>query len=167
MPVKITTGAAADGTLTYFVDRAPSELPAVRGRDLLLAWEMARDAAHRAAWSTARAFRFQRPDGSWTDLALRDPDARCWAGAVDRAVGMQTGYGLSVCLRLLALVDLLARAPWAAGLVDLDPAGAELHPALLRLAAETRLTDDAGFDEPGFRTRLQSLPAMAGPPKGA
>ena len=155
-PIQI--GTARDGTLTYFVDLAPGELPAVRLRDLLAAWELARDAAQRAAWSTARAFRFRRNDGGWTDLALQDPDAQCWAGAVDRQMGLQTGYGLSVCLRLLALVDLLARADWTARLVSLSRQGADVHPSLLRLAAEAKLTDDARFDEPGLRTRLQTIP---------
>jgi hypothetical protein len=40
---------------------------------------------------------------------------------------------------------------------------AELHPALLRLAAEARLTDDATFDEHGFKKTLQTLPATARP----
>ena len=155
---KIQVATTPEGTLTYLIDQIPGDLPPVRGRDLAAAWDLARDAAHRAAWSTKRAFRFRRPDGGWTDLALQDADAQCWAGAVDQAVGMQTGYGLSVCLRLLALVDLLARAPWAARLMQLDRHGAELHPALLRLAAETRLTDDARFDERGFRASLQLLP---------
>jgi hypothetical protein len=158
MTLSIEVGAADDGTLTYLVDRAPSELPPVSGRDLLAAWQVAREAAHRAAWSTGRAFRFRRADGGWTDLALHDQDARCWAGAVDRAVGMETGYGLSVCLRLLALVDLLARAPWTAPLIEIAPQGADLHPALVRLAAQTRLTDEASFDESGFRARLQTMP---------
>ena len=143
---RIQVGAAQDGTVTYLVDHLPGELPAVRGRDLLAAWEVAREAARRSAWSGGRAFRFRRQDGGWTE-------------AVDRTLGMQTGYGLSVCLRLLALVDLLARAPWTAALVQLDRRGAELHPALLRLAAETRLTDDARFDETGFRACLHMLPS--------
>ena len=161
----IQVAETPDGTLTYVIDQVPGDLPPVRGRDLLQAWDLAREAAHRTAWSTARAFRFRRPDGGWTDLALRDIDAQCWAGAVDRSVGMHTGYGLSVCMRLLALVDLLGRAPWAAALVRLDRQGAALDPALLRLAAETRLTDDACFDEPGFRACLQALPAP-GPATG-
>jgi hypothetical protein len=165
MPIQ--TAAAQDGTLTYLIDQSPADLPTVRGRDLLLAWELARDAAHRAAWGNARAFRFRRADGSCTDLALHDRDARCWAGAVDRAVGIESSYGLSVCLRLLALVDLLARAPWAAELIDLGGGSADLHPALLRLAAETRLTEDARFDEPGFRLCLQSLPVRPAPRPGA
>jgi hypothetical protein len=162
---RVQIGAAEDGTLTYLIDHAPSDLPAVRGRDLEAAWEQARQAAREAAWSVARAFRFRAADGGWTDLALHDADARCWAGAVDRAVGMQTAYGLSVCLRLLALIQLLARSPWSAGLIDLSHE-AELHPALLRLAAEARLTDDATFDEHGFKKTLQTLPAL-GRPSGA
>jgi hypothetical protein len=71
-------------------------------------------------------------------------------------------YGLSVCLRLLALIEFLARTPWTAGLIDLSHE-AELHPALLRLAAEARLTDDATFDEHGFKKTLQTLPATARP----
>ena len=63
-----------------------------------------------ATWGAVRGFRFRRPDGSYTDLALADRDARCWAGAVDRTAGLTSSYGLSLCLRLLALVDLLARA---------------------------------------------------------
>jgi hypothetical protein len=154
MPPPVQVGAAADGTLTYLIEHGPSELPPVRSIDILTAWTLAREAANRAAAGVRRAFRFRRADGGWTDLALHDRDAACWAGAVDRAVGMETSYGLSVCLRLLALIDLLARAPWATGLVDLSR-DADLHPALLRLAAEARLTDDACFDASGFQESLQ------------
>jgi hypothetical protein len=160
MPRPVQIGAAADGTLTYMIDCAPSDLPAVRVRDIVTAWSQAREAAHRAAWSVARGFRFRRADGGWTDLALCDQDATCWAGAVDRLLGMETSYGVSVCLRLLALIDLLARAPWTTDLVDLSHE-AELHPALVRLAAAARLTDDAGFDEHRFRLTLQTLPSGA------
>jgi hypothetical protein len=157
---RIKIGEAADGTLTYLIDHPPSDLPAVRGRDLLAAWDQARDAAQRAAWSVVRAFRFRGQDGGWTDIALRDRDAMCWAGAVDRTVGMETLYGISVCLRLLALIDFLARARWTSGLVDLSR-DAALHPALVRLAAEARLTDEASFDEHGFRRSLQTLPSIS------
>jgi hypothetical protein len=164
---EISCAAAADGTVIYVVDHAASELPPVRGRDILAAWELACDAARHAVWDGARAFRFRCADGGWTDLALHDRDAMCWAGAVDRFVGMQTGYGMSVCLRLLALVELLVRAPWISPLVSLDRRGTQLHPALLRLAAESRLTDEARFDEAGFRAGLHFLPSCAGMPPGA
>lgn len=94
-------------------------------------------------------------------LELADPDARCWAGAVDTTVGIHTRYGLSLCLRLLALVDLLARAGWASGVLRFAPDGAELHPALLRAAASVPLTAEARFDEAGFRAFLGRRLALA------
>src|SRR6185437_3777963 len=127
----VRVGTSPDGVLTYLIDRPPEALPAVRGRDLELAWDAARDAALSGRWGAVRGFRFRRQDGSVTDLALSDRDARCWAGAVDHTVGMNTWYGLSICLRLLALVDLLARAHWATGLLRLERGGAALHPSLL------------------------------------
>jgi hypothetical protein len=153
----IEVAAGANGTLTYLIHGAPPALPPVRRRDLLAAWDHAREAAQRNHASPRRAFRFARPDGTTTDLALSDPDANCWAGAVDRTLGIGSPYGLSVCLRLLALVDLLA-APWARGLVALRRGGAELDPVLLRLAAEAKLTEDARFDQSAFRATLNPLP---------
>lgn len=154
-------GATADGTLTYLVDLSPEALPPVRGRDLEAAWEAARAAATSAFRGTRRLFRFRRADGGYTDLALGDTDACCWARAVDAQVGMQTSYGLSIFLRLLALIDLLARAPWAAGLFAIGVRGAELHPALLRVAATSALNEEARFDERGFRARLAALPGTS------
>ncbi len=156
-------GLGADGSRTYLVDLPPGELPAVRGRDIERAWYAAREAALSAAWGAGRGFRFRRPDGSITDLALADPDARCWARAVDGTVGMGSCYGLSLCLRLLALVDLLARAPWTAPFCRLARDGAELDPLLLRAAATTPLTEDARFDEALFRARIAPL-ALEPPP---
>jgi hypothetical protein len=155
----VHAGAADDGTPTFLIDHAPSDLPAVRGRDILAAWDVARDAAGLS--QRAYAFRFRRADGSWADLVLRDRDAIRWVSAADRLLGIHTSYGLSVCLRLLALINLLARASWAVGFVDLR-GEASLHPGLLRLAAESSLTDDAGFDEPGFARKLCG-PAGSGP----
>ena len=146
-------------TLTYLVDLPPEAMPPVRGRDISAAWDAAPDAATDAVWGAARLFRFRRPDGTTTDLALSDEDARCWAGAVDGTVGMNTSYGLSLCLRLLALVDLLARAPWLSELCPIGRTGAALHPALLSAAATSELTADARFDETRFRNSLARLPA--------
>ena len=149
--------AAAGGTMIYSVPMPPEALPPVSARALMAAWEQARDAATEEHWGTARLFRFHRDDGSTTDLALADADARCWADAVDRSAGVHTALGLSLCVRLLALVDLLARADWTRGLFHLAPDGAELHPALLRAAAITPLTAQAGFDEHSMRGRLAML----------
>jgi hypothetical protein len=153
-PASVQVGANSDGTLTYLVALPPEELPPVHGRDLERAWYAAREAALAQRWGVTRGFRFRREDGSYADLALADRDACCWAGAVDMTIGMRSSYGLSVCLRLLALVDLLARVPWANALCSLQRDGAELDPLLLRAAANTPLTQDARFDEAGFRVRL-------------
>lgn len=147
-----------DGATTYLVDVPPEALPPVQRRDLSAAWEAARAAATAADWGSPRCFRFRRGDGGSTDLVLADPDACCWAGAVDRTVGMGSIAGLSLCLRLLALVELLTRASWTAGLFTVARDGTELHPALLGAAATTPLTADARFDEGGFRGRLARLP---------
>ena len=157
----VRVGEAVDGTVTYLVDQPAATLPAVRGRDLAAAWDAARAAAGAAMWGGARRFRFRQSDGTFTDLALADRDARCWAGAVDMTAGMQTLYGVSLCLRLLALVDLLSRARWAHPLCRLQRDGADLHPALLRMAAAAELTNEARFDETRFRAGLQTL----GPPQ--
>jgi len=150
----IRVGATPDGTLTYLVDRPPEALPPVRGRDLAAAWDAARTAAVREAWGSARLFRFNRGDGSATDLALADPDACCWAVAVDSMFGMASLYGLSLCLRLLALVDLMAHASWADRLFTLRRDGAEIDPALLAAAAKADLTREARFDAATMQARL-------------
>ena len=161
-PLPIRTARLRDGTLTYLVDLSPEALPPVRGRDLADAWEQARDAACGAAWGAARLFRFRRPDGGTTDLVLSDEDACCWAAAVDARVGIGTSHGLSLCLRLLALVDLLGRASWLSGLFRVSRNGTTLHPALLAAAAESPLDAEARFDETRFRARLgQPLDASA------
>ena len=148
----------ANGVCTYLVDVPPEALPPVAGRDIERAWHAARQAAIAERWGPPRGFRFRRRDENstetWQVLALADPDARCWADAVDATVGMASAYGLSLCLRLLALVDLLARVGWAGRVVHLARDGAELHPALLAAAASLRLTAEARFDETVFRDHL-------------
>jgi hypothetical protein len=150
----IRVGGDPDGFLTYLIDLPPEALPSVCKRDLERAWYAAREAALAEHQGAVRGFRFNRPDGSHTDLALADRDARCWVGAVDRSVGIANASGLSLCLRLLALIDLLAHAPWARSLFHLARDGAEFHPALLNAAASQPLTPEARFDEAGFQVRL-------------
>ena len=140
--------------VTYVVQSSPAALPPILLRDLIAAWDSARQAALEGAVCTPRAFSFALPDGRVTNLALSDRDAQCWAQAIDRRLDLSSAYGLSVCLRLLALVDLLAQSPWAREHVRLRGGGAELAPALLRLAARAKLTDEAGFDEAAFRRGL-------------
>ena len=142
------------GPLTYLIDTAPEALPPVRSSDLAEAWAAAREAAGETQWGTPRLFRFCRAGGDVLDLSLADDDACCWAAAVDQTAGMHTPYGLSLCLRLLALIDLLARASWLRRYFRLGRAGAALDPALVRVAATVALTDQANFDERDFHARL-------------
>src|SRR5579875_2244676 len=104
MPL-IEVSADPAGCTRYLIHGSPKTLPPVTRRELVLAWDAARTGALIAtAPGALRAFRFARTDGSVTDLALADRDARCWAQALDRRVSLSTAYGLSICLRLLALV---------------------------------------------------------------
>jgi hypothetical protein len=146
--------ANADGVLTYLIDLPPEAMPAVRPRDLAAAWDAARAAALAERWGPPRLFRFRRDDGGHTDLALADVDATAWAAAVDATADMHSSNGLSLCLRLLALVDLLANAPWAAALFTLRRDGAQLSPALLQAASTAPLTREARFDQASFRATL-------------
>jgi hypothetical protein len=88
---------------------------------------------------------------------------------VDRTVGLGSTLGLSLCLRLLALVDLLASARWARALVALRRDGAEIDPTLLHAAATLPLTREARFDEIRVRARVAQArlpaPRPAAPPR--
>ncbi len=143
-----------DGIVTYLVADAPEALPPVLPRDLERAWHQAREAAIAARDGPPRLFRFRREGDEFTDLALTDTDARCWAAAVDAARGLDNLPGLSVCLRLLALVELMTRARWVADHVALRPDGAEIDTALLRAAASVPLTREAIFDESSLRALI-------------
>jgi hypothetical protein len=173
---RVRMAEAASGARTYLVDLPPEALPPVRARDLHAAWDSARGAALSQQWGRPLMLRFRRPgaaaDETATELALADADACCWAAAVDGTVGLDSAYGLSLCLRLLALVEVLPRAPWALPLVAINRDGAALHPALLRAAAQTPLAPDASFDPACLRAALrqdaplaapEAIPALAAP----
>ncbi|WP_235913513.1 hypothetical protein [Teichococcus coralli] len=154
----IPVAVSADGVLLYAVPCRPESLPAVTPQALSLAWDAARAAATAEAWGPRRSLQFT--DGPV--LALADADAACWAEAVDRSVGLTHLAGLSLCLRLLALVELLGRARWMAGLYAIDSDGIELHPALLAAAANLPLDGAARFDERGMKRLLSQRIAGAG-----
>lgn len=158
---RVRVASGADGSLLYLVELPPEAMPVVQASDLARAWQAARLAAHAAHWGSARALLFRRAGGELARMSLADDEARCWAGAVDRLIGLDHVYGLAVCLRLLGLVELLARAPWLAGLYDLDGGEAALHPALLGAAASCRLDSDARLVEGDVRDRLGRLAPAA------
>jgi hypothetical protein len=163
MSESIRVVRAPDGALAYAVAMPPERLPPVLPRDLLRAWEVARDAAGARLWGPPRTLLFRRHAGETTEIAIADRDARCWAEAIDRAVGLESVPGLALCLRLLALVEVMTRATWLVGLFDVTRTGTDLHPALLRAAAVMPLDAGARFDETGLRSLL-SRPLPAGVP---
>ncbi|MCO6415710.1 hypothetical protein JYK14_05895 [Siccirubricoccus sp. KC 17139] len=163
MAPQIHLAEAPDGALTYAVPLAPEALPPVRPEELLEAWRLARRAAALRQWGPRRVLLFPRPDGEMTELAIADPDAGCWAEAIDRAAGLDTIGGLALCLRLLALVEVLTRAPSLAALFEVTAEGIEMHPALLAAAAALPLDAAARFDE----SRLRRLLSRALPESGA
>jgi hypothetical protein len=81
---------------------------------------------------------------------------------VDRCADLGTLPGLAACLRLLALVEVMGRAAWLAGMFDVTPQGVDLHPALLRAAAAMPLDAGARFDAEELRRLLsRGLPLRA------
>ncbi len=150
----VRVAETAAGVVTYLVAGLPESLPPVPPRELERAWYAARAAAIAEQDGPARLFRFHMPGEIDTDLALTDTDARCWAEAVDASRGIDNLLGLSICLRLLALVDLMTRARWMAEWVTLLPDGAEINPLLLRAASTIALTRDARFDETSLRAQI-------------
>lgn len=161
MPSPIRVLRAPDGVQAYAIPLPPESLPPVTARDLEFAWDRARDAATAERWGPPRRLLFRREDGSAQEMLLADADAACWAEAVDGMHGLGTLAGLSLCLRLLALVEVMSRARWLMGLYSMTPQGIELHPELLRAAAAMPLDAAARFDETGLR-RLLSRPIPSG-----
>ncbi len=158
----VETAIDPSGTLIYVVGTSAALLPPVRSGDLADAWATAGQAAAASAWGIPRFFRFRPTDDEPVDLALIDDDASCWAEAIDRAWNLQTTYGLSLCLRLLGLIDLLATTPWLRPFCPVSRAGASLDAALVRAVATLPLTARGGVDETLLRVRLtQSAPPVA------
>lgn len=160
----IATYRAPDGLVTHAVTMPPERLPAVAPGDLLAAWALARRAAALHRWGPPRQVLFAPPGPgeAATRIAIADADAGCWAEAIDAEMGIDTLAGLALCLRLLALIEVLTRAePWLGALFEVTSDGIELHPALLRAAATMPLDGAARFDESGLRRLLSrtALPA--------
>jgi hypothetical protein len=144
----------AAGALAYVVPCPPEALPPVRPEALLAAWQAARAGAAAGRWGPPRTLVFRRPDAEPTVLSIADRDARCWAEAVDRGADLGTIPGLALCLRLLALVEVMARSTWLAGMFDVTAEGVDLHPSLLHAAAAMPLDAAARFDAEALRRLL-------------
>jgi hypothetical protein len=170
MSRSIRTARTETGAIAYLVPVAPERLPAVSPGDLLHAWKVARHGAVQRLWGAPRFFRFaqqsgrgESTEGESTEIAIADPDAGAWTEAIDRAFGLDTLSGLALCLRLLALVEILTRAVRLEPFFDVTPAGVDLHPSLLAAAAALPLNPAARFDEAVLMTRLPCCPRAALP----
>ncbi len=150
----IRTESGPRGEILHLIPHPAAILPAVTKRDLEQAWDAAREAAQAPQTAATHFFRFSQGAAPPLDLVLTDPDAAAWAGAVDRIADLSTAHGISVCLRLLALVELMGRAAWTRAWFTLSRAGLEFHPALLQAAALSPLTDTGGFAETALRALL-------------
>ena len=162
----IRTARTETGAIAYLVPVAPERLPAVSPGDLLRAWNVARRGAVLRQWGAPRLLRFAQHGGGHgpTEIAIADPDAGAWTEAIDRAFGLETLTGLSLCLRLLALVEILTRAVRLEPFFDVTPAGVDLHPSLLAAAAASPLDPAARFDE---AVLMERLPFRVPPEGGA
>ena len=132
----------------------PERLPAVQPAELLAAWSLARRAAALQLWGPPRLLRFDRPSGDATEIAIADADAGCWAEAIDTAIGLGNLPGLALCLRLLALVEVLARVP-ALARCSMSPRTARPVP-VPSMPRPTAARCGARFDEAAIRRRLSN-----------
>ncbi len=159
----IRTEYGPSGEILHLVPHLPGALPAVTKRDLERAWDVAREAAlspaAKCGAAPAHGFRFSPPAAPPLDLVLHDQDAASWAGAIDRLADLSTAHGVSLFLRLLALVELMGSAAWSRAWFQFSRGGVKFHPALLQAAALTPLTETGGFAETALRALLPAQPA--------
>lgn len=137
--------------VVHAVALPPEALPPVAPDALMSAWRRAAIAARAHRWGPPRGLVFPPDAAGPRRLELTDRDACCWAASIEATAGLDGPEGVSLLLRLLALVDLLARAPWAKGLFEIGPEGIEFAPRLLDAAARQRLDGNARFDEKQMR----------------
>jgi hypothetical protein len=154
----VRTTPLPSGALRHELGVAPAALPAVPPAALEIAWEVAREGASAGQWGQPRLLVFA--DGQ--ELALTDPDAAAWAEAMDRHAGLDSLHGVALCLRLLALVEAMARAEWLRGFFAIGQRGVEFHPLLLAAAARAPLDSTGRFEDSAMRGILRrTLPPDA------
>lgn len=138
----------------------PDALPPVRPGDLIRAWDAATIAAEIGLVidpHAAGGITFRGPGGDVT-LLFEDVDAQVWIAGLERTTGLASPHGISVCFRLLGLIELMATSAWMRALFSIGgPDGPEIHPALFRVAATMPLGRDARFDASEFERRIRPL----------
>jgi hypothetical protein len=148
--LQVKTHHGPAGEVVHVLARPASALPPVTKRDLEMAWE----AAQKVNTPAPPVRKFSFGAAPPVDLWVEDKDAAAWAAAVEGCVGLATPHGVSVCLRLLGLVALMAQARWAQAWFALGRGGADIRPELLQAAALAPLNESGGFDETALRALL-------------
>ena len=153
----IGTEYGPSGEVLHLIPFSPAALPSVSGSHLERAWDAAHAAARDARpWRppTRHGFCFRHPGAEPLDLLLADRDAASWTDGVETVADLSSAYGISLCLRLLALVALMASAAWLRPWFSLGGGGIAIHPTLLRAAALAPLTPTGAFAETSLRALL-------------
>jgi len=136
---------------------APEHLPPVGPSELVAAWQAATLGAEVGMVlqvGDIEGVEFRWPEGE-ARFVFADLDASCWAAALDRLYGLDSLRGIAVLFRLLALVEIMARAEWLRPLFRIgDGQGIQLDPDLVHLAAVAQLTASARFDAGAFQQQL-------------
>lgn len=136
----------------------PEDLPPISPLDLRKAWRAAHVAAEVGLVtdpSQVEGVSFRHKSGVESKFVFADLDAACWAAAVDRTYDLETITGISLLFRLLALIDLMASAPWLRPYFSLTAKdGAVLDSRLLATAATTPLSTGAAFNPLMFKTAM-------------
>ena len=139
-----------DGAAVHLVPLAPERLPTVTQRDLERAWLAAHHQAQRPHPSPARAFRF----ATGATLTVTDPDAQRWVSAIEASADLATAYGISLCLRLLSLITLIAHSDWCAPHLQFRGEGCPVDARLLKAASLATLTPHGALNPAAVRTLL-------------
>ena len=148
----------ASGRITILVTCPIQDLPAVRPAELKQAWDTASVAVRQGLRLTDNdpyGLAFKDRSGQSVDLIFHDSDAHLWAVAIHRAFDLSTIKGLSLCLRMLALYQLMAGQSWARCCFKVDKnRPITIENRLLREAALTNLTETGGFDQAALKRQI-------------
>ena len=153
------------------LDIAPEQLPGVNPSELVQAWKAATIGAEAGMVlqpGDIEGVEFRWPEGQ-ARFVFADLDAASWAAALDRLYGLDNLRGLAILFRLLALIDVMARAKWLRPLFRLgQDDGVTVDPDLLRVASAQPLTASARFEAEALRKALGdrvAQPALATAPR--
>ena len=156
---------AMDAPQFYRLEMPPEDLPAIGPSDIMNAWNTATMGAEVGMVlqpGDIEGVEFRWPGGE-SRFAFADLDASSWAAALDRRYGLESLRGIAILFRLLALIELMARAEWLRPLFRLGgDEGVKVDPDVLRLAASLPLTASARFDADAFRRMLGSRVTQQG-----